>query len=810
MIETFLTQVFQGVTGFVLIWDSRKRSTWVAANDLSTAASSARALAAQNIDVYVGVGVHKVQKSLYERGKEKDVIAIPGFWADIDVGESKPTPSSFTDAAKALEEFYAPTLLVGSGGGLHAWWLFDKPWVFDTDQDWKAACLQSRLFQEKLRALWETKKWGLDHTSDLSRILRIPGTFNYKEDEPRPVTLLYNEGPRYRVSDLIASFGTTTSPPPLTGASSPPLVTSSLLSDSEIWKQLMGLQCSKEKKNWIEKAYIGEPISVKGNRDRALFRLISTIVFKFKDLPSERVIKLLEPTLLAMQAVCTDLKNPAPTRDKALDQIRRAKEDVKEKDEKEKEQDRKIREKLEQVAQENDCTPDDFERRWIIQIGKSYYIYVIDEKKYKGPFIKDALHRGLPQFLKDAPINWSHINPETGAEKKKLPHEIVMEYGSVALKIIAGLYLQRSYYDPSSDIFYDAVCPLRKLESVYNEQIDKWLRLLGGNEAEKLLDWVATVTETRFQSCAIFFSGASGTGKTLFAQSLAKLWHEGGPTKLSFAVSNFNADIARCPLIFADEHITPPWKGMNMSAELRTLIGSTIRTYSQKFKENADLKGSIRLIMAANNERLLSGDEDLGPDDIDAVGNRFLHVVSNPKSKDFLEKEVGAKIVHKWVENDDIAKHALWLRDNRPVDHSTRFLVQGSLTDMHRNLATEGFTNGLVCEWIAKFLMDPKPLLTSKFKDLVRIGQKEVLLNTNVVAEFWDFYIKKYGVPTTTRLGRILGNLSSGQKRENVNDKFIRYHIVNVDLIYAWADKNGIGDREDMEKNINRPLVAIQ
>ena len=44
---------------------------------------------------------------------------------------------------------------------------------------------------------------GFDHGGwDLTQLLRLPGTFNYKRDPPTPTKLLWADGPRYRIADL--------------------------------------------------------------------------------------------------------------------------------------------------------------------------------------------------------------------------------------------------------------------------------------------------------------------------------------------------------------------------------------------------------------------------------------------------------------------------------------------------------------------------------------------------------------------------------------------------------------------------------
>lgn len=114
-----------------------------------------------------------------------------GFWVDLDVGEVKATSGkgycTIEEAQVALEKFCKdssiqnPTHIVNSGGGLHAYWVTNK--IIDR-QTWQN-------YAKKLKAI--TKKAGFladdTRTADIASVFRMPGTFNYKYNPPRPVTL---------------------------------------------------------------------------------------------------------------------------------------------------------------------------------------------------------------------------------------------------------------------------------------------------------------------------------------------------------------------------------------------------------------------------------------------------------------------------------------------------------------------------------------------------------------------------------------------------------------------------------------------
>jgi hypothetical protein len=86
---------------------------------------------------------------------------------------------------------------------------------------------------------------------------------------------------------------------------------------------------------------------------------------------------------------------------------------------------------------------------------------------------------------------------------------------------------------------------------------------------------------------------------------------------------------------------------------------------------------------------------------------------------------------------------------------------------MHRSLAMQSRVSALALEWIARYLDEVNPDV--KRADIIRIGDGEILVNGPGMGDHWRTYIKSDFPPTTTMLGRALGNLSRGTstKRED-------------------------------------------
>ena len=120
----------------VAVWTKRDRGVAFFASP-TDAAEYAVGRAATS-DGHFGVGLYR-PGILRGRGSADDVVAIPGVWADIDIADgeahaAKTLPPSEADGARLLARFeLQPSVMVASGHGLHAYWLFDQPWAFPAD-----------------------------------------------------------------------------------------------------------------------------------------------------------------------------------------------------------------------------------------------------------------------------------------------------------------------------------------------------------------------------------------------------------------------------------------------------------------------------------------------------------------------------------------------------------------------------------------------------------------------------------------------------------------------------------------------------
>jgi hypothetical protein len=154
------------------------------------------ALQAANVQgwgAYVAVGLRSPGLTRWQRGGLSDVVALPALFVDVD------------DASEAMRQRLrgfspAPSILVQSGGGYHAYWLLDDP----TADLSTASCLLDGL----------ATHLGGDRLSPATS-LRLPGTRNTKPERAGMTCQLLDCTDRdYRLSDFSQFIERETSPPP--------------------------------------------------------------------------------------------------------------------------------------------------------------------------------------------------------------------------------------------------------------------------------------------------------------------------------------------------------------------------------------------------------------------------------------------------------------------------------------------------------------------------------------------------------------------------------------------------------------------
>jgi len=458
---------------------------------------------------------------------------------------------------------------------------------------------------------------------------------------------------------------------------------------------------------------------------------------------------------------------------------------------------------LDKIA-ESQRTGDPRKLKWVVMHGKSFFYLTLDEG-YKGPFNKDEAAPASSQYLRRAPVDLFYVSQQ-GTTHYYSPLELVRFYGDVADKHIAELAIQKNYYDPKARTFHEAIRPVRNLKPEFNQDFDNWLKVLCGEAYPAMLEWLACAPDLNKLLCAVYFQGAPGAGKSLLAHGLARLWTEDGPSDAKNLISDFNEDLVRCPLVFADEKLPTGKHNEDVTAILREQISTTARVLNTKHISKRGLKGAIRLIIAANNANLLSAPGVASNHDLEAIAQRFLLIDINEDAVQFLKDLPYDK--QKWITEDIVAKHALWLQENLSVVKKDRFWVEGSVTKTHMLSLMSRNINSLVIEFICRYMNNPTVFDNSKeFGHLIRRDDGHLYANSNGVIGGWPLYMQH--VPKTPLLKQItdvLKSISVSETRKRAPDgRRPMLYEVNTDLLWAFNEEHKIADLAELQARLDSP-----
>ena len=179
--------------------DKNKKITNQFAETLSDLENIVIRLAEREENVFVA------PNSFSKFSRKSDYAAYSkSFFVDLDVGEAAGKYASKNDALLALMAFcdeaeLPPPVVIDSGGGVHAYWIFDRDVPIE---EWKP-------YAEKFKAFCIEKGLHIDPvvTADVSRIMRCPETVNYKRDPAAPVRFLTEDFNEYSFEEFSNFLG---------------------------------------------------------------------------------------------------------------------------------------------------------------------------------------------------------------------------------------------------------------------------------------------------------------------------------------------------------------------------------------------------------------------------------------------------------------------------------------------------------------------------------------------------------------------------------------------------------------------------
>ena len=186
--EKFFNLMFGNVheRKFGYLWTKQDKVTYPFAvsnpAERSVMARNAIELNDDGKDVYFGVNLMDEAPARNARVKAENVTMQTATVTDIDILGGEHTdpekyPADFDTAKNFLP--FPVSLIVDSGYGGHGYCIYDKPIVI-TDANRKVVIERNKKFISAIRSRAGKFNKAVDDVGDLPRVLRVPGTYNYK------------------------------------------------------------------------------------------------------------------------------------------------------------------------------------------------------------------------------------------------------------------------------------------------------------------------------------------------------------------------------------------------------------------------------------------------------------------------------------------------------------------------------------------------------------------------------------------------------------------------------------------------------
>ncbi len=207
--RNFFREIYKDCSGgYITITTLPERKTlWFKVSEIEKAALLAGKYGAKT-NTFFGVGLRKKALKNGFRGGEKDILCVTALYADIDIKGNAHAQTSLPSSVDEARDFLhglkiKPSIIVNSGNGIHSYWLLDKPFVIETEEDRKHISSIFKGFGKYVNGEAKKHGWKIDSVYDLARILRVPGTINHKLGTGAKCEVTESHDVRHSISEFM-------------------------------------------------------------------------------------------------------------------------------------------------------------------------------------------------------------------------------------------------------------------------------------------------------------------------------------------------------------------------------------------------------------------------------------------------------------------------------------------------------------------------------------------------------------------------------------------------------------------------------
>lgn len=400
-------------------------------------------------------------------------------------------------------------------------------------------------------------------------------------------------------------------------------------------------------------------------------------------------------------------------------------------------------------------------------------------------------------------IPWVYVNAD-GEERITKAENVYKDYSKVAENLTLSRLVPNSRVrvertrDGMALNFVRSIPGIRNdIVPKYDPQVDEWLHLLGGDDVDELLNWLAAFPLIERPSVALYLQGAPSIGKGMFGQALKNLTIRRCAAQFDQVVQDFQDTMANTPFVWADEKVTTKRMSKSLMDSFKKLISGEADTINRKHEKQVTIEGHWRVLITANHPNALPWDEEVSGADLDAIRMRLMHIKSSSNSAlKFLESLGQRDGTEGWPEYA-IPQHIMHLAATREVLKGGRFLVEVKPKQYHEDMQSRTTGSDEVLRMLGRFLQDRE-----RHPECVIIKDGQVYLNVTKTYDEMSKIVaqeRRQGFPKSERfMAKAIRSISLDEEsqahrivtaRSRIT-KVIRLWRLNIPYIIDWLDRN--------------------
>ena len=364
---------------------------------------------------------------------------------------------------------------------------------------------------------------------------------------------------------------------------------------------------------------------------------------------------------------------------------------------------------------------------------------------------------------------------------------------------------------PIANLIIPAAGMKHDVDAHYDPMVDEWLHRMGGEHADKLLDWLAVYPDLTRPLAGLYLQGAPSIGKGMLVLGLRNLTVSGMHAPFHEALDQFQDSMLQTPLVWADEETSSSSRSQKSVMNIyKKLVTGEFNSLNGKSKTPVHVDGFWRVLLTANTDKLLRWDEDVSEADLGALVQRTLHIKCDSDSAlQYLANIGGRAGTQGWPENN-IPRHIQWLRENRIVQTGARLGVEGVKTEFHERLTINTGGTDVVVRAVGHVIGDHNRFPnTVFFKGEGR--DKQVFINSkNLHSAMLILYgnDKSAKLPSISKVGPSMRHLAVGGdsqvlRLKAAGDRNASVHrVYEIDLTVLLRHLDHLGEPVDLRGSL--------